>query len=149
MVELWMVTFLFGFLMGFLAVPVVAKIVEWKHKRDWERAGERWAQTFKRATKASEFFGELPPSDSMVEDIRERVRESNTLPEHERKEHEARIEEIEKKAKEVGHRVNENGCRNLDPENCDHDYLEVHPSGGDPSSPTGKRCRKCNNQVWY
>ena len=110
MVELWMLTFLFGFLIGFLAVPVVAKIVEWKHKRDWEKAGERWARTFKRATQASEFFGELPPSDSMVEDIRERVQESNILSECEQKEHQERIEEIEKKAQEVGHRVNENGC---------------------------------------
>ena len=32
---------------------------------------------------------------------------------------------------------------------CDHDYYEVHPSMGDASRPSGKRCSKCYHQVWY
>lgn len=32
---------------------------------------------------------------------------------------------------------------------CDHDFYDIHPSFGDPSMPTGKRCSKCNHQIFY
>jgi hypothetical protein len=32
---------------------------------------------------------------------------------------------------------------------CNHDFYEVFPSMGDPSNPSGKRCKKCGKQVWY
>ena len=76
MIELWMVTLLLGVLSGVLAVPVVTKIIEWKHKRDWKTAGKQWARTYERAIEAREFFGDLPPDDDIVEDIRGKVEES-------------------------------------------------------------------------
>lgn len=32
---------------------------------------------------------------------------------------------------------------------CDHDCIEVHSSMGDRCNPSGKRCQKCHDQVWY
>ena len=147
--EMIVAAFLAGILVGVTIVPLVVEIRSQLQQRKWRKAGEQWARTYERATEASEFFGELPPSDSLVEDIRERVRESNILPEHERKEHDARIEQIEEDAEKFVEMHGLNACWKPDPEKCDHDYYEVHPSMGDASSPTGKRCRKCNNQVWY
>jgi len=34
-------------------------------------------------------------------------------------------------------------------DSCDHDFHEVFPSMGDPSNPSGMRCKKCGKQVWF
>jgi len=89
-----------GIVIGISIIYFTPKIIEWKQERDWRKAGEQWSRTFQRAEKAGEFFGDLPPDDDLVEDIRNRTIESNILSECEQEEHQKRIEEKEKEIKE-------------------------------------------------
>jgi len=104
----------FGIIIGvFLTVIFIRARKEYKtfyNERQWKLAGKQWSQIYEKAVESKWSPPKFSPEDSFVQSILERTRPMNVLPEHEQKEHAARIQEMEqghKEQKEWTRRVNE------------------------------------------